>query len=261
MIQSRWFKKDAYDQDGIESVLQIANESLQREGQPLPGRALLLGGDLKMTSSANGIPFEFLKDRDASSEDGDPVLWKAALNAYQTASVFDFTPPVWEKKRRDRRLAKERTSLFLWVVVFSAALCFLALTRVLSVGIESAWLAFKRAPLTESTKDLKALQTKALSAGTYQQRKIFPVLLLEKLRAAVPAGVLLVKLEYDQTSALFLMRGESVSENFIHDFLGALQKQPLLTGLKLDRVEARQEDGGRIYEFEIKGFLGSRSPA
>lgn len=260
LIQSRWFKKDAYEQEGLETLLKTANDSLQREGRSLPSKAVVMGGDFKGTASLGAIPHEFLKSENESAENNH-ILWSAAQRAYENRSVFDFTPSAWELRRQKNKLAGERSSLFTWVVIFSAALFFLSLCGLLAAGLEGAFLAVKHAPIAASVKELKTLQTKALSAKTYQQRKLYPVLLLEKLRGAVPAGVLLEKLDYDQGTSLFVMRGESTAEPSIHDFLGELQKQVLFSDLTLERVEARQEEGGRIYEFEIKGFLGRRGAA
>ncbi len=256
LVQSRWFKKEAYEQDGFETLVRAAGDSLQREGRAIPAKAVLMGGDLK-TAFFNGVmPYEFLDP--AGEAQTDPLLWKAALKAYKNSSVFDFTPAAWESRRRKLKAGREGSSLLTWLAVFAAAFFFFALTKVVASGLQNIQLAAQHAPVASAVKDLKALQSQALSANAYQQRKIFPLLLLEKLRAAVPLGVLLEKLEYDQKAAAFSMRGESTAEPLIHEFLEGLQKQPLFSGLKLERVEAHQDESGRIYEFEMKGFLGKR---
>jgi len=254
LVQSRWFGKEADEPAAAAAVLQTAQEAFQREWRRVPEKTLVLGNESR--GGYGGIPCEGF----GGEGPDEAALGSAALKAFASGAVFDFTPASWEDRRRRSRTGREKTRFAALLALFAASWLVLSASRAAGLALETAWLGVRQAPVSASVRELKNLRSQALKAARYSRKKTSPLLILAGLRAAAPQGLILQSLAYDEAKAVFSLKGEAVAENLIQDFLAGLQKQPGFEKMTLERLESSSDDRGRIFTFEIEGHLKKEKP-
>lgn len=256
LLQSRWLSWEADSAANLLDQVQSYLDGFEREWRLKPN-ALLLLGEQKGEIEAMVRGFHLSVERISDSHDGAiaPIL-VAAVRAYSSDEVFDFTLPEVKQIRKTEVRAKGRAKLALSMTCLAFSLFVLALVQVLIPLGQLGWLRFKRGGLEDSVREVRGVRTQALRVQDFRLKKSIPILFLSGLRSSIPSDLVLRELEYHHTQGVFSLEGTVSSQAEVDQFITALNEQSMFQRVTLERIQSELAKGGTpVYSFTLEGNL------
>ncbi|MBN1550419.1 PilN domain-containing protein [bacterium] len=98
-------------------------------------------------------------------------------------------------------------------------------------------------------QDKNVLQNKLNTIDTLKKNQVGPVRLLDELNRRLPEQIWLSRMQ--TAGNLITLRGYSLSQTSIGDFMGALDASPFFNNVRLKISTLRTMEGREVYEFEL----------